>query len=390
MGTHMVPLNILHVLRTPVGGLFRHVLDLARGQAERGHHVGVVCDSATGGVQADAALAALKPSLALGLTRTAMRRVPGPWDFPALLHVMRRISATRADVVHGHGAKGGAYVRLGVNAGGRTRVYTPHGGSLHYEPSSLSGRLFLGMEKLLIGRGDLYVFESAFSADVFRKKVGTPTALTRVIHNGVDAAEFEPVALAPDTADLLFIGELRMLKGVDVLIEAIARLHAQGRAVTAALVGAGADRPAFEAHIARCGLSDAIRFAGAMPARQAFALGRVLVVPSRAESLPYIVLEGAAAGKPMLTTNVGGIPEIYGQMADTLIAPNDPGALAAAIARTLDHPQQAHICAAALRDRVSQAFSVDQMVDGVLAAYAEALAAHAPKQPRYEQFAASR
>jgi len=216
---------------------------------------------------------------------------------------------------------------------------------------------------------------------------GRPSA--QVILGGVDTERFSPVDRSSQ-GKVLFVGRLRMLKGVDVLIEAIARLHAQGRPVTAALVGAGADRSAFEAQIARCGLSDAIRFAGAMPARQAFALGSVLVVPSRAESLPYIVLEGAAAGKPMVTTNVGGIPEIYGQMADTLIAPNDPGALAAAIARTLDHPQQAYIYAAALRDRVSQAFSVDHMVDGVLAAYAEALAAHAPKQARYEQFAASR
>src|SRR5690242_941618 len=179
----MGPLNIIHVLRTPVGGLFRHVLDLARGQSERGHRVGIVCDSATGGPQADTALADIAPSLALGLTRTPMRRAPGPFDLPALLHVMRRISVTRADIVHGHGAKRGAYVRLAPNAGGRARVYTPHGGSLHYDPSSLSGRLFLGMERLLVGRGDLYIFESAYSAGVFREKVSSPATIARVIHN---------------------------------------------------------------------------------------------------------------------------------------------------------------------------------------------------------------
>jgi glycosyltransferase involved in cell wall biosynthesis len=385
----MVPLNILHVLRTPVGGLFRHVLDLAGGQSARGHRVGIVCDSATGGPQADAALAELAPSLALGLTRTPMRRAPGPLDMPALLHVMRRISAGRADVVHGHGAKGGAYVRLALNAAGRARVYTPHGGSMHYDPASLSGRLFLGMERLLIGRGDLYIFESAFSADVFREKIGTPAALTRVVHNGVGASEFEPVELAENASDLLFIGELRMLKGVDVLIETISLLHAQGRRLTATLVGAGADRPQFEAQVARCELAQSVRFAGAMPARKAFALGKVLAVPSRAESLPYIVLEAAAAGKPLVTTRVGGIAEIYGPLADSLIAPNDAAALAEAILRALDDPQQTETRTAALRARVGQAFTVDSMIDGVLAAYAEALAARAPKHERYEQFAAT-
>ena len=56
------PLKILHVLRSPVGGLFRHVVDLARGQAARGHQVGIVADSATGGARAEAAFAALSPS----------------------------------------------------------------------------------------------------------------------------------------------------------------------------------------------------------------------------------------------------------------------------------------------------------------------------------------
>ena len=73
----MRPLNILHVLRTPVGGLFRHVLDVTRGQIARGHKVGLVMDSSTGGAAADAVLRELEPALALGLTRFPMRRAPG-------------------------------------------------------------------------------------------------------------------------------------------------------------------------------------------------------------------------------------------------------------------------------------------------------------------------
>src|SRR6185312_4851496 len=65
----MAPLRILHVLRTPVGGLFRHVLDLTRGQIARGHAVGLILDSSTGGAAVDAALNDLAPALALGLTR---------------------------------------------------------------------------------------------------------------------------------------------------------------------------------------------------------------------------------------------------------------------------------------------------------------------------------
>ena len=169
----------------------------------------------------------------------------------------------------------------------------------------------------------------------------------RVVHNGVADAEFLPVKPAPDATDLVFVGELRKLKGVDVLIEAIARLARDGRNVTATIVGDGADRGAFEAAVAAHKLGAAVRFVGAKPARAAFALGRMLVVPSRAESLPYIVLEAAAAGLPIIATNVGGIPEIFGPDAGDLVPPGDPAALAARHRRGAAGPRRAALGVAA-------------------------------------------
>jgi len=74
------PLRILHVTRTPVGGIFRHILDLANGQVDRGHHVGIVADSLTGGERAEAALAEIAPRLKLGVHRFAIHREPFPTD----------------------------------------------------------------------------------------------------------------------------------------------------------------------------------------------------------------------------------------------------------------------------------------------------------------------
>ena len=74
-----------------------------------------------------------------------------------------------------------------------------------------------------------------------------------------------------------------------------------------------------------------MRFLPPMPARQAFALGRIMVVPSRAESFPYIVLEAAAAGKSLIATGVGGIPDMFGPLAERLIPPDDCGALERAL-----------------------------------------------------------
>jgi len=370
----MAPLNILHVFRAPVGGLFRHVRDLAREQASRGHRVGMIADSATGGADAERALGELAPSLALGLTRVAMHRPPHPTDLFVLGHVMRRIGAARPDILHGHGAKGGFYARAALGSGA-LRVYTPHGGSLLFDNATLAGTIYLGTERLLMPRGDLYLFESAFSSDTFHRKIGTPAAAVRVVHNGVTRAEFEPLAPAADAADLVFLGELRELKGVDLLIDAVAHLRRQGRDVTATLIGAGPDSALFQAQAQRLDLGRLIRFLPPMPARQAQTLGRIMVMPSRLESLPYVVLEAAASAKPLIATRVGGIPEIYGPLADALVPPNDAAALARAIAAAIDNPAAAAETARQLRARVASAFTIEAMVDGVLAAYAAALEA---------------
>jgi glycosyltransferase involved in cell wall biosynthesis len=369
----MKPLNILHVFRAPVGGLFRHVIDLSSEQIARGHRVGMIADLRTGGARAEKIFQEIGPSLALGLTRVPMRRHAGPPDLFVLSHVMRRVADTKADVVHGHGAKGGAYARLTMGSPRAVRGYTPHGGSLLFGHDSLAGKLYLTTERLLMLRGDLFLFASAYSADIFHRKIGTPHAIERVVHNGVSSAEFEPVATRDDATDLVFMGELRSVKGIDLLIDAIALLRQEGRDLTATLVGDGPDRSTLGAQVDRQGLKQAIRFLPAMPARQAQALGKLMVAPSRAESLPYVVLETAASGKPLITTRVGGIPEIYGPLSDTLVSPNDVSALARAIADALDDPTTTAERARDLRARVAASFSVNSMVNGVLSGYDAAL-----------------
>jgi glycosyltransferase involved in cell wall biosynthesis len=366
------PLRILHVLRSPVGGLFRHVIDLAHAQAARGHQVGIVADSSTGGARAEAAFAALVPRLALGLTRVPMSRHIGASDLSAQRHVAERARAASVDVLHGHGAKGGAYARLAST--GAIRVYTPHGGSLHYNRRSPVGFLYLTLEQMLMARTELFLFESRFGRDAFTAKIGAPHTLVRVVHNGVTASEFAEVTPNPDASDIAFIGELRVLKGVDVLLDAIAQLARDGRSVTATIVGDGPDAGAFRAQAERLGLSGAVRFLSPMPARAGFALGRLMVAPSRAESLPYIILETAAAAVPLITTNVGGIPEVFGPQSRRLIAPGDASALAQAISSALAEPATMRNEALILRARVQAEFSAEVMADGVLAAYREALA----------------
>ncbi|MPZ59372.1 MAG: glycosyltransferase [Rhizobiales bacterium] len=370
---HSRPLRILHVVRAPVGGLFRHVCDLARGQSERGHSVGLIADSSTGGAAADTVLAALAPQLTLGVSRIPIARDIGASDVVGLARMFRIIRAASPDVLHGHGAKGGACARLAPAQSSTIRVYTPHGGSLHYRPGTLGGALYGTLERLLMPRTDLFLFESAYARGTFVDHIGVPTGIARVVCNGVGEAEFAPVTPAADATDFVFVGELRRLKGVDLLLDALASLRQSGRHATLTIVGEGPDGAGFRAQAARLDLADIVRFAGYRPAREAFALGRILVMPSRNESLPYVVLEAAAAGVPIIASHVGGIPEIFGPQAICLVPPEDSAALARAVGAAIEQPAGSKAAAATTRERVRQLFSLDAMVGGVLDGYREAL-----------------
>lgn len=372
------PLRVMHVLRAPLGGLYRHVLDLSREQARRGHAVGLIVDSTTGGEAADRTLAALEPELALGLSRVPMRRDPHPADALVLAHVLKRLAATKPDVVHGHGSKGGLFARLPGFVPGATRsirAYTPHGGSLNHRPGTTIHRAYMAVERALGHRTDALLFESAFIGARYRALVGAPRHLARVVHNGIDDHEFEPIAPAADAADFVYVGELRAAKGIDILLKA---LDATGRRLAtplrAVLVGSGPDRDMLRRLASELGLGDRVTFPGPMPARHAFALGRTLVVPSRAESLPYVILEAAAARVPLISTNVGGIPEIFGRYSDRLIPPDDVlrlgDAMAAALAASTERRAQDSADLAAV---VREGFSIATMVDTVVAAYRDAL-----------------
>jgi glycosyltransferase involved in cell wall biosynthesis len=368
------PLRILHAVRAPVGGIFRHILDVANGQADRGHHVGLIADSLTGGERATAALAEIAPRLKLGVHRIAIHREPHPTDAMVWGRIARLIRQIKPDVLHGHGAKAGAFVRLKGATKETIRVYTPHGGSLHYPPNTMKGALYSRMERALMNRTDLFLFESAFARDTYQRMIGTPEGLVRCVFNGVTANEFDPITKAEDATDIVYVGEFRHIKGADLLVDAVARLRADGRPVTLTLAGDGEETEALKAQIARLGLGDAVRFIGHVKARYGFSKGSLLVVPSRGDSMPYVVIEAAAAGIPMVAANVGGIPEIFGPYIDALFAPGIAAAMADAIEIALDDPAAALARAKELRERIFLHFSRKAMVEGVLAGYRDAFA----------------
>jgi glycosyltransferase involved in cell wall biosynthesis len=368
------PLRILHAVRAPVGGIIRHILDLANGQAERGHHVGIIADSLTGGERADAALQEIAPRLKLGVRRLAMHREPHLTDPLVWLRFMLLIWRLKPDVLHGHGAKAGAFIRLRTRSRNKIRIYTPHGGSLHYPLDTFKGAFYSLLERVLMNNTDLFLFESAFARDTYQRTIGIPKGLVRCVFNGVTADEFDPIVKADDATDIAYVGEFRHIKGADLLIDAVARLRAGGRPVTLTLGGDGEEMDALKAQVQRLGLTEAARFIGHVKARFGFSKGSLLVGPSRGDSMPYVVIEAAAAGIPMVAARVGGIPEIFGPHGEALFAPSNADAMAEAIKTALADPAAAQARASLLRERVQVHFSQKAMVEGVLAGYRDAFA----------------
>jgi glycosyltransferase involved in cell wall biosynthesis len=362
------PLRIIHVLNRPAGDVLRHVADLVGAQHKAGNHVGLLCDSGDGDGGEAETFARLDPMLALGLIRVPMRHEIA--NFRSALALADRVRILDPDVLHGHGAKGGAYARMigtRLRASGSrvSRIYSPHGGRLHS-----SRRLALAWERTLARLTDAFIFVSEYERDLFVAKIRDTTRPVAVAYNGLRPDDFAPVTPATAARDFAFIGDLRNVKGPDLFIGAIALLqHRSGKAPTAAIVGAGPDEQKYRKVVTELGLAEAIEFHTARPARDAMSLARTIVVPSRVETMPYIVLDAIAAGMPLIATNVGGVAEIFGNDADRLVQPNDVTALADAMATVLAAPGAALAKAAALNIRIRAIFTVEAMAATVESLY---------------------
>jgi glycosyltransferase involved in cell wall biosynthesis len=374
------PLRILHCFRSPVGGIFRHVRDLAIEQSRAGHEVGILCDSSTGGAHEERLFESILPHLSLGLSRMAIDRSITPRDIPAFWRSYKQIRELRPDVLHGHGAKGGAMARLAgsllrVNRFSVSRLYTPHGGSLHFDRSHWSGWTVFKLERMQEWFTDGIVFVCEFERRSYIEKVGKPFRRNEVVYNGVGEDDFQIVPEAPDAVQFLYVGMLRDLKGPDIFVDAFAKTERLlRRPLSAMMIGDGPQKQKYLDMMTSRGLGRRITMLPAMDIREAFARSQNVVVPSRAESMPYIVLEALAAGRTVIAADVGGISEVMGKENSALVPPGDSDALARVMADsiTVDGWKQAHMPE---RDGFHAIFSSRTMASRVTALYQELRAA---------------
>ena len=215
-----------------------------------------------------------------------------------------------------------------------------------------------------IGSGMIFVCE--FEQRSFAKKIGIGGKPNTVVHNGLWPEEFRAVKPDADAADVLYMGDMRHIKGVDVLLKALALVRRK-RALTACLVGDGPDIEAFKNLTETLGLGTSVTFPGRLPTAQALKRGRLLVLPSRAESFPYVVLEAVAGRVPLIASDVGGIAEILPEK--NLCPPDNPDALARHIEMALAIPMAIAEDAKTLSESARAAFDAGAMARNVTAFY---------------------
>lgn len=206
---------------------------------------------------------------------------------------------------------------------------------------------------------------------------------TRVIHNAVDtaapantSAEADAtraaLGIATETPLIAVIGRLSPEKGVDVLLDALARIEGEPSPY-AVVVGEGPERAELQGRAERLGVADRVCFAGHTPTPGDYLLAAdVVVLPSRSEGIPNVALEAMALGKPLVATAVGGTPEVVvdGE-SGLLVEPEQPASLAGAIERVIRDPAFARTLSAGGERRASSEFSIAARCRKILDVYAE-------------------
>ncbi|WP_208456548.1 glycosyltransferase [Burkholderia sp. BCC1644] len=166
--------------------------------------------------------------------------------------------------------------------------------------------------------------------------------------------------------ELLCVGRLTAAKGQHVLLDACARLRAQGCAFRLTLVGQGSDEASLRERVRQLGLGEHVCFAGALneaEVRAALDAADAFVLPSLAEGIPVVLMEAMAAGVPCISCPVNGIPELIEDGKSGLLAsPGDADALAGSIRTLLEDADARRRFAEAGRQHLREAFDLQQNV----------------------------
>ncbi|MEI7529967.1 MAG: glycosyltransferase family 4 protein [Elusimicrobiota bacterium] len=381
--------HIMQIQGEPAGGIRRHVHSIILGlQGAPGLKQSYACAAAAGDAGFKRDLPALMGALEGRLLDLEIGKRPAPADILNLIKLARYIRERGVTIVHGHGAKGGAYARLLGGLCGVKAVYTPHGGAVHKMFGWTEDKLYAAAEKFFFGFTDYFIFESSYTAGAYFAKVGKEPRNWTVNHNGIpppDLAAVQLRALAlgyrPASGGALNVGVfgiLRPQKGQLYAIRAAAELAARNVRIKLHLYGKGPDKAALEGEASRLGLAGDVLFHGevAVPEPHMAAMD-VILIPSLFEAFGYVAIEAFSLRKPVVAAAAGGLKEIIRDGTDgLLVSPGDPLAMAGALERLSADAGLRRELAGKGQERFSLEFTEARMIGRVSEIYAR-LAAEA-------------
>ena len=207
----------------------------------------------------------------------------------------------------------------------------------------------------------------------------------KIVHCGVDPAEFQPAVHRGFGHRLLFVGRLAGVKGVPVLLEALAKVRNERPNVILRIAGDGPERAAAEALAERLGLAQNVRFLGYQTQAQVRGLLRetdVFVMASFAEGVPVVLMEAMASGVPVVSTSIAGVPELVeDNVSGRLVPPGDPDALARHVSVLLSDPEMRSRFGAAGRAKVEREFNLATEAARLRHVFEQTLAGHVDEVP---------
>jgi glycosyltransferase involved in cell wall biosynthesis len=382
------PIRVVRVIaRLNVGGPALHVTYLARGLAERGYETTLVAGDVSRGEESMAFVAEQAGVEVVRLPGLS-RALSPVRDAVAAWRLARIIRHARPDVVHTHTAKAGAVGRVGALLSGRRPVivHTFHGHVLRGYFGQGGTLLFRAIETALARISDRLVAVSPEVRDeLIRLRVG-PERKFSIIRLGI---ELEPrVRFDGDPAEVRrrhgiaaekfvvgWFGRMTAVKRTDDLLTALTGLRERGIDALLVLVGDGDDRPVLEQRAHDLGIAKSCVFLGYQEdVAPWFAVCDAVLLTSANEGTPVTIIEALAAGRPVVATKVGGVPDVVDEgETGFLVRMADTHAMAERLEILARDPARRAEMGRLGRERVLARYGVQRLVEDVDALYRELL-----------------
>ena len=320
-----------------------------------------------------------------------VRRISPASDILALYDLVRIIQKEKPDIVHTHTSKAGIIGRLAAKI---TKVpyivHTPHGHVFYGHFGPLLSRIFIWIEKLFSFFTDrMITLTEGEKKDYIERSLCPPEKLFK-IHSGVDIEKFKRVpvsavekkrslGLAQNGLVVGFIGWLLPIKGPMHLLKAMEDVWQDYEDIVLVFIGKGDLDVDLRTAALKASTNGRVNFLGwRNDIDEIMPIFDIFVLPSLNEGMGRVLVEAMAAGKPVVASNVGGIPDlVQNDINGLLVPPGDEKALAASIKQLINNPVQAKLMGQHGRVLCNQ-FSVEEMVEKIDNLYQELFKFHRP------------